>query len=132
MTSQDGLALLRQMHERGEITDEQYDSLRRHVLWGTPLPSPQDLPPPRSGGDSIGGYGPDRRRQPIARQHRRLRERQAQAADRDAGQQRPRGLEAEREHHPRHAETVSLAERHTGDVLGNAARNILGELRERE
>ena len=39
MTSQDGLALLKQMHQRGEITDEQYDTLRRHVLWGTPLPA---------------------------------------------------------------------------------------------
>ena len=35
MTSRDGLALLEQMHRRGEITDEQYDTLRRHV-WVTP------------------------------------------------------------------------------------------------
>jgi hypothetical protein len=49
MTSQDGLALLKQMHQRGEITDEQYDTLRRHVLWGTPLPqTPDGLPAPRS------------------------------------------------------------------------------------
>jgi len=68
MTSQDGLALLKQMHQRGEITDEQYDTLRRHVLWGTPLPaSPGAVPPPRSGADPSGGYvpgnatiGPDR------------------------------------------------------------------------
>jgi len=68
MTSQDGLALLKQMHQRGEITDEQYDTLRRHVLWGTPLPASLDaVPPPRSGADPSGGYvpgsatiGPDR------------------------------------------------------------------------
>ena len=69
MTSQDGLAQLRQMHERGEITDEQYDALRRHVLWGTPLPDLEDVPSPRSGADPVGGYvpgaatvGPDRSR----------------------------------------------------------------------
>ena len=69
MTSRDGLALLRQMHERGEITDEQYDALRRHVLWGTPLPDLEDVPSPRSGADPVGGYvpgaatvGPDRSR----------------------------------------------------------------------
>ena len=68
MTSQDGLALLKQMHQRGEITDEQYDTLRRHVLWGTALPANLDaVPPPRSGADPSGGYvpgsatiGPDR------------------------------------------------------------------------
>ena len=59
MTSQDGLALLKQMHQRGEITDEQYDTLRRHVLWGTPLPASLDaVPPPRSGADPSGGYVP--------------------------------------------------------------------------
>jgi hypothetical protein len=59
MTSQDGLALLKQMHQRGEITDEQYDTLRRHVLWGTPLPEfVDDLPAPRSGADPTGGYVP--------------------------------------------------------------------------
>src|SRR5437870_8923320 len=50
----DDLALLKQMHQRGEITDEQYDVLRRHVLWGTPLPEvveeaaapPEDWNPP--------------------------------------------------------------------------------------
>ena len=53
MTSQDGLALLKQMHQRGEITDEQYDALRRHVLWGTPLPDLEDVPSPRSGADPV-------------------------------------------------------------------------------
>ncbi|MFL6129285.1 MAG: SHOCT domain-containing protein [Mycobacteriales bacterium] len=38
MTSQDDLTLLKRMYQRGEISDEQYDVLRRHVLWGTPLP----------------------------------------------------------------------------------------------
>src|SRR6266536_1487330 len=42
----DDLALLKQMYQRGEITDEQYDVLRRHVLWGTPLPDLVDDPPP--------------------------------------------------------------------------------------
>ena len=46
MTSQDDLALLKQMHERGELSDEQYDTLRRHVLWGTPLPQLPEEPPP--------------------------------------------------------------------------------------
>jgi hypothetical protein len=72
MTSQDGLALLKQMHQRGEITDEQYDTLRRHVLWGTPLPQfGGDVPAPRSG---AGGYvpgaatvGPDRFPEPPGR-----------------------------------------------------------------
>jgi hypothetical protein len=52
MASQDDLALLKQMHQRGEITDAQYDVLRRHVLWGTPLP--QDVP----AADPRGGYVP--------------------------------------------------------------------------
>jgi len=48
MTSQDDLALLKQMYQRGEISDEQYDVLRRHVLWGTPLPLlMDDVPGPR-------------------------------------------------------------------------------------
>lgn len=38
MTSQDDLTLLREMYRRGEIDHEQYDVLRRHVMWGTPLP----------------------------------------------------------------------------------------------
>ena len=75
MTSQDGLALLKQMHQRGEITDEQYDTLRRHVLWGTPVPQlGDDVPAPRSPADPIGGYvpgagtvGPDRRPDPPGR-----------------------------------------------------------------
>ncbi|HVC72849.1 MAG TPA: SHOCT domain-containing protein [Mycobacteriales bacterium] len=75
MTSQDGLALLKQMHQRGEITDEQYDTLRRHVLWGTPLPEFGDgVPAPRSGTDPVGGYvpgaatvGPDRYSDPPGR-----------------------------------------------------------------
>jgi hypothetical protein len=46
MTSQDDLTLLKQMYQRGEITDEEYDVLRRHVLWGTPLPELLDEPPP--------------------------------------------------------------------------------------
>jgi hypothetical protein len=45
MTSQDDLTLLKQMYQRGEITDEEYDVLRRHVLWGTPLPELMDEPP---------------------------------------------------------------------------------------
>jgi hypothetical protein len=32
------IAQLRQMRERGEISDEEYEALRRHVLWGAPLP----------------------------------------------------------------------------------------------
>jgi hypothetical protein len=48
MTSQDDLTLLKEMYRRGEIDDEQYDVLRRHVLWGTPLPQPgEEAPPPR-------------------------------------------------------------------------------------
>jgi len=46
MTSSDDLALLKQMYQRGEITDEQYDVLRRHVLWGTPLPELVEDPAP--------------------------------------------------------------------------------------
>ena len=46
MTSQDDLTLLKQMYQRGEISDEEYDVLRRHVLWGTPLPELIDEPPP--------------------------------------------------------------------------------------
>ncbi len=68
MTSQDDLALLKGMHQRGEITDAQYDVLRRHVLWGTPLPQPSDdVPAPRAAADPADGYvpgaatvGPDR------------------------------------------------------------------------
>jgi hypothetical protein len=68
MTSQDDLTLLKQMHQRGEITDAQYDVLRRHVLWGTPLPQlADDLPAPRPSPEQRGGYvpgagtvGPDR------------------------------------------------------------------------
>ena len=55
MTSQDDLALLKQMYQRGEISDEQYDVLRRHVLWGTPLPQLMDevpgVPAPRADPD---------------------------------------------------------------------------------
>ena len=52
MTSQDDLALLKRMYQRGEITDEQYDVLRRHVLWGTPLPQlGDDVPAPRPAAD---------------------------------------------------------------------------------
>jgi len=46
MTSEDDLTLLKQLYQRGEISDEQYDLLRRHVLWGTPLPQPADEPTP--------------------------------------------------------------------------------------
>ena len=59
MTSQDDLALVKRMYQRGEISDEQYDLLRRHVLWGTPLPpvdepaAPPPPPPPPV------GYQPD-------------------------------------------------------------------------
>ncbi|HVQ92674.1 MAG TPA: SHOCT domain-containing protein, partial [Mycobacteriales bacterium] len=49
MTSQDDLTLLKQMYQRGEITDEEYDVLRRHVLWGTPLPELMDEPPAAPG-----------------------------------------------------------------------------------
>jgi hypothetical protein len=38
MAGQDDLTLLKELYQRGEIDDEQYDVLRRHVLWGTPLP----------------------------------------------------------------------------------------------
>src|SRR5829696_1412594 len=48
MASQDDLTLLKQMHRRGEISDEQYDVLRRHVLWGAPLPQLMDEVPPAS------------------------------------------------------------------------------------
>src|ERR671912_1269130 len=72
MASQDDLTLLKEMHQRREISDEQYDVLRRHVLWGTPLPqlieevpAPRSAPPPpapvgpagRAAGSS--GYVPD-------------------------------------------------------------------------
>jgi hypothetical protein len=36
--SDDDIAQLKQMRDRGEITSAQYETLRRHVLWGTPLP----------------------------------------------------------------------------------------------
>src|SRR6266516_5783665 len=62
----DDLALLKQMYQRGEITDQQYDVLRRHVLWGTPLPDlmddpsmepltgpPPPMPPPPAGPSPI-------------------------------------------------------------------------------
>jgi Short C-terminal domain len=75
VAAQDGLALLKQMYQRGEITDEQYDTLRRHLLWGTPLPPlGDDVPEPRSGADPVGEYvpgaatvGPDRLRDPSRR-----------------------------------------------------------------
>ncbi len=34
----DDIALLNQLRRDGEITEEQYETLRRHVLWGAPLP----------------------------------------------------------------------------------------------
>ena len=58
MASQDDLALLKQMYQRGEISDEQYDVLRRHVLWGTPLPQLIDeVPAPRAGTAGPGAAG---------------------------------------------------------------------------
>jgi hypothetical protein len=36
--SDDDIAQLKRMRDRGEITSAQYETLRRHVLWGTPLP----------------------------------------------------------------------------------------------
>ncbi len=36
--SDDDIAQLKRMRDHGEITQAQYDVLRRHVLWGTPLP----------------------------------------------------------------------------------------------
>jgi hypothetical protein len=50
----DDLALLKGMYQRGEITDEQYDVLRRHVLWGTPLPELVDEAAPPPPGPSTG------------------------------------------------------------------------------
>jgi hypothetical protein len=52
--SDDDIAQLRRMRDHGEITDAQYDVLRRHVLWGTPLPEAveslaADDAPPRPG-----------------------------------------------------------------------------------
>jgi hypothetical protein len=44
MTSQDDLTLLKEMYRRGEIDHEQYDVLRRQVLWGTPLPQVTEGP----------------------------------------------------------------------------------------
>jgi hypothetical protein len=44
MSSQDDLTLLKEMYQRGEISDSEYDTLRRHVLWGTPLPELIDEP----------------------------------------------------------------------------------------
>jgi hypothetical protein len=44
MSSQDDLTLLKDMYQRGEISDTEYDTLRRHVLWGTPLPELIDEP----------------------------------------------------------------------------------------
>jgi len=32
------IAELKRMRNRGEISDEEYETLRRHVLWGVPLP----------------------------------------------------------------------------------------------
>jgi hypothetical protein len=58
MTSQDDLALLKAMYQRGEITDEQYDVLRRHVLWGTPLPKLVDEPVDGSTGAPAARVGP--------------------------------------------------------------------------
>jgi len=34
----DDITLLNKLRKDGEITEEQYETLRRHVLWGTPLP----------------------------------------------------------------------------------------------
>lgn len=46
MVSPDNIAQLRQMRDNGEISEEEYEALRRHVLWGAPLPdlSPSDEP----------------------------------------------------------------------------------------
>jgi hypothetical protein len=53
--SDDDIAQLKRMRDRGEITGAQYETLRRHVLWGTPLPeavesltaaTEEDPPPP--------------------------------------------------------------------------------------
>ena len=89
MTSQDDLALLKQMYQRGEITDEQYDVLRRHVLWGTPLPQLEDeCPSPRSGrrpGRRVRSRGRHRR----ARTGRRPCTRETGAAVRWADRGRP-------------------------------------------
>jgi hypothetical protein len=57
MSSQDDLTLLKQMFRRGEISEEQYEALRRHVLWGTPLPQLIDDLPTR-GGTASGGPAP--------------------------------------------------------------------------
>jgi hypothetical protein len=62
MASQDDLTLLKRMYQRGEISDEQYDVLRRHVLWGTPLPQLIDeVPPPRAAPPPAPVRAPDRR-----------------------------------------------------------------------
>jgi hypothetical protein len=34
----DEISMLNQLRKDGEISEEQYETLRRHVLWGTPLP----------------------------------------------------------------------------------------------
>ena len=50
--SDDDIAELKRMRDRGEITGAQYEVLRRHVLWGTTLPEAveslagQDRPAP--------------------------------------------------------------------------------------
>jgi hypothetical protein len=36
--SDDDIVQLKRMRDQGEISDAQYEVLRRHVLWGTPLP----------------------------------------------------------------------------------------------
>lgn len=34
----DDISMLNRLRKDGEITEDQYETLRRHVLWGTPLP----------------------------------------------------------------------------------------------
>lgn len=80
--------MLNQLRKDGEITEEQYETLRRHVLWGTPLPelleeegisaaaeeaeSPQTAPPPAAPDDEFGHRraGPPRKFTPALPSHR--------------------------------------------------------------
>jgi hypothetical protein len=79
--SDDDIAQLKLMRDRGEISDAQYEVLRRHVLWGTPLPEAME---------SLAGEEP--RQQPPQPSGRFVRQAQPhrRAAQPDAGPAGPR------------------------------------------
>jgi hypothetical protein len=82
--SDDDIAQLKLMRDRGEISDAQYEVLRRHVLWGTPLPEAME---------SLAGEEP--RQQPSGRFVRQAqpRPRAAQPDTGPAGSQRDSGTD---------------------------------------